>query len=400
MKNKDTFNIKERQTQLEIIDTGIIYRNPLPHVYSKQAYFPSVLQLENGEMLASFTIGQAFESHDLHTELSRSADQGVTWKLQGPLYAGTKGRVTSDTCRLSHGVNGEIIAYVIRHDRSRKDYGLVDPDNLGFVEIEQLIFRSVDGGYHWSKPEIIDPPLVGPSFEMTSAIVPLRNGTWLLPTSTWKGWDGYCPNGMKMVAFVSSNQGRTWRTYLDVMTDEHETHIFWESKMIELDDERLLSAAWVYDQKENKDRDNHYSISIQSEAGVPRQDGSSESIPESIQFSPPRSCGLKGQTLQLFGLADRKVLTVYRRTDQPGLWANISRIEGDAWINEQQIPLWGNQQTGLTSHTGDMAADFSVLKFGAPSICRIQTGFYYISFWAVEEGVSNIRWIKLRIETI
>jgi sialidase-1 len=391
------------RTQLEIIDSGILYRNPLPQVYSKQAYFPSVLQLENGEMLASFTMGQAFESHDLHTELSRSTDQGITWKLQGPLYSGTKDRVTSDTCRLSHGANGEIIAYVIRHDRSRKDYGFVDPTNLGFVEIEQLIFRSVDGGYRWSEQEIIDPPLVGPSFEMTSAIVPLKNGTWLLPTSTWRGWDGYCPNGMKMVAFVSANQGQTWQTYLDVMADESETAIFWESKIIELDDGRLLSAAWVYDQKEDKDRDNHYAISIQPAAGKTHKYGLSDSLNgncERIAFTPPRSCGLKGQTLQLCGLEDGKVLTVYRRTDQPGLWANISRIEGEVWINEQQFPLWGSMQTGLTLHSSDMAANFAVLKFGAPSICRLQSGFYYISFWAVEDGVSNIRWIKLRIENI
>jgi sialidase-1 len=371
--------------EIEIVDSGLIYRNPLPHVYSKQAYFPSVLQLENGEMLASFTIGQAFESRDLHTELSRSFDQGLTWELQGPLYPGTEDRVTTDTCRLSHGANGEIIAYVIRHERFREDYGFVNPDNIGFCEIEMLLFRSNDHGHHWSEPERIVPPLVGPAFEMNSSIVPLSDGTWLLPTSTWRGWDGYCPNGMKMVAFASRDQGQTWPNYLDVMVDKSNSNIFWESKMLELDDGRILAAAWVYNELESVDLDNHYVI------------GTRIGENDHTVFSGPSSCGLKGQTLQLFRLENGKVLTVYRRTDQPGLWANISRIEQEAWINEAQFPLWGTQRTQLTSHSGDMAANFAVLKFGAPAICRMESGLLFVSFWAVEDGVSNIRWIKLRI---
>lgn len=378
-------DLEELINQIEIVDSGLIYRNPLPHVYSKQAYFPSVLQLQNGEMLASFTMGQAFESRDLHTELSRSLDQGLTWELQGPLYSGTEGRVTTDTCRLSHGVNGEIIAYVIRHDRFREDYGFVNPDNLGFCEIEMLLFRSADGGHHWSEPERIVPPLVGPSFEMNSSIVPLSNGTWLLPTSTWRGWNGDCPNGMKMVAFESSDQGKTWPTYLDVMADGRNINIFWESKILELTDGRILAAAWVYNEQECLDLDNHYVI------------GSPTGEEDRFVFTSPASCGLKGQTLQLFRLEDGKVLTVYRRTDKTGLWANISRIEREAWINEALFPLWGTQSTQLTSHSEDMAANFSVLKFGAPAICRLDSGLLFVSFWAVEDGVSNIRWIKLRI---
>ncbi len=368
---------------IEIIDTGLIFRNPLPHVYARHAYFPSVLQLANGEMLASFTVGQAFESADLHTELARSFDQGVTWAHEGRLYPGTPDRATSDTCRLSHGADGEVIAYVIRHDRSRPDCGFVNPDNLGFVETEQLLFRSSDGGRTWSDPQTINPPLVGPAFEMTSPIVPLKGGTWLLPTCTWRGFDGYCPNGMKMVAFRSEDQGRTWPDYIDVMADARDIDIFWESKMVELADGRVLAAAWVYDREAGKDRDNHYAITRGAGIDSP--------------FTEPRSCGLKGQTLNIMEIAPGRVLTVYRRTDVPGLWANISRIEGDQSVNESEHPLWGSGRTGLTAHSGNMAADFTALQFGAPSLIRMHSNEIFVCFWAVEGGVGNIRWIKLRM---
>lgn len=231
---------------------------------------------------------------------------------------------------------------------------------------------------------------------MTSSIVPLSNGTRLLPTSTWRGWGGYCPDGMKMVTFVSSDQGKTWPTYYDVMSDDQRVNIFWESKMVELEDGRLLSAAWVYDQQNDKDLDNHYSISTQT---IEERD-SQEGVLTGLSFTPPSSCGLKGQTLQLYGLENGKVLTVYRRTDRPDLWANLSRIDGEQWINGQEFPLWGDGSLGLTTHTGNMAGDFAVLKFGAPSVCLLKSGILFISFWAVEEGVSNIRWIKIRLETV
>lgn len=365
---------------IECISSGIIYRNPIPHVYSKHAYFPSVLQLEGGEMVASFGIGQAFEAPDLHTHIARSTDQGETWTLEGRLYPGTPDRITSDACRLSHGENGEIVAFVIRHDRKRIDEGLANPENLGFVEVELLLFRSRDAGRTWSAPETIEPPLTGPSFEMTSPIVPLRDGRWLLPTSTWRGWDGYCPNGMRMVAFASADQGKSWPSYLDVMADENGSVIYWESKIVELNDGRLLAAAWAYDERESKDLPNRYAVSQNAEE----------------PFSEPRSTGLLGQTLNMMQLDDGSILTVYRRIDNPGLWANVSRLDGIEWVNEGQFPLWGQRMSGLTSQNENMTDNFAVLKFGAPSLCRLADGTIYVSFWAVEDGVSNIRWLKLR----
>lgn len=369
-------------TKIEVISEGIIYRNSVPHIYSRHAYFPSVVQLDNGDLLTSFCMGQAFEAEDLHTCIARSTDNGHTWIYEGRLYPGTKERVTSDVCRLSLGENGQIVAYVVRHDRSREGQGLANPDNLGFVEIEQLLFRSQDGGRTWIGPETISPPLIGPSFEMTSAIVVLRDGSWLLPTSTWRGWDGYCPNGMRMVAFQSNDQGKTWPSYLDVMVDERQEIIYWESKIIELFDGRLLAAAWAYNEAESHDMPNQFALS----------DGVNE------PFTIPRSTGLLGQTLNFVQLNNGHILTVYRRMDESGLWANISRLEGNEWINERQIPLWGNQYVGLTADDRDMVNNFAELKFGAPCICQLQDGKWLVVFWAVENGVSNIRWVKLETD--
>jgi len=73
---------------IEILDTGLIYRNPKPHVRAIQALFPSVVHLNNGEMLAAVTLAEAFEAVNMHTYFCRSQDGGESWELEGQLYEG------------------------------------------------------------------------------------------------------------------------------------------------------------------------------------------------------------------------------------------------------------------------------------------------------------------------
>jgi len=56
-------------------------------------------------------------------------------------------------------------------------------------------------------------------------------------------------------------------------------------------------------------------------------------------WSQPQSTGLIGQTMSLLALEDGRILTVYRRMDEPGLWANLSHLQDDQWINESCAPL-------------------------------------------------------------
>lgn len=367
---------------IQCLKTGLIHRNPKPHVHSEHAYFPSVALMDNGEMLATVVLAEAFESVDMHTYVARSTDQGDTWRLEGEIYPGTADRITSDSCRITAFPGGRLVAFMARCDRTdHPDEGLTNPQTLGFVPTEPLLLRSQDYGRTWGQPKPLKPPLVGPSFELCCPITPLADGRWILPTSTWKGWDGDCPSGMKMIAFVSHDRGRTWPEYMDVMADPDQHLIYWESKIVEFADGRLLAAAWGYDHVASKDLPNQYAIS---------RDGGKT-------WSAPRSTGLVGQTLTPFLLPDERVLCVYRRIDEPGLWANLSHLEGDAWVNDACRPLWGAQVSGLTGTSRDMAANFNVLRFGAPCITALPDGTVFTAFWAYEECVSNIRWFKLRI---
>ncbi len=368
--------------EIRIAGTGLVYRNPKPHVRSVHAYFPSVVRAANGELVCSVVLGEAFEAPDLRTCICRSLDDGETWAEEGRIYSGTGDRSTSDACRLTALPDGGLVAFMVRCDRgSHPGEGLGNPETLGFVPTELLLLRSPDAGRSWSAPERVRPPLEGPEFELCSPITILRDGRWIWPTSTWPDWEGNCPNGIRMVALVSYDRGLTWPEYRTVMERPGGRVFFWESKIVELMDGRLLAVAWAYDDEASADLPNAFALSADGGA----------------TWAAPRSTGLVGQTLTPHVLTDGRILSVYRRMDKPGLWANLYALEADEWVNQAAIPLWGADTRGLTGETENAVHNFNVLRFGAPALAELKDGAIFTAFWCYEDCVSVIRWFKLEI---
>ena len=105
------------------------------------------------------------------------------------------------------------------------------------------------------------------------------------------------------------------------------------------------------------------------------------------------------QTCKALRLGDGRILCVYRRDDKPGLWSNLSRLEGERWVNDAELPLRG---TGLCSSgmTGESNSsdELAKLRFGYPSLLEDRDGEVMAAFWCYEEGMTNIRWFRLRID--
>ena len=367
---------------IHIAGSGVIYRNPKPHVFSRHAYFPWVVSLDNGDLLASFVLAEAFEAIDSNTYTSRSSDMGLTWSEPISILNKSRNELRSNCSRLTALENGNIVTLMVRANREdHPEEGLANPENMGFVPTELLLIRSVDNGNSWTKPEVIIPPLIGPAFEACSPIVVLKDGRWLWPTSTWRGWDGYCPNGMKMVALVSYDKGKTWPEYLDVMDGTSENIIYWEGKIIELANGALLSVSWVFDEIKGADLQNHSTISYD----------------KGNTWTLPAATGIYGQTIAITELADGSLCTVYRRMDNPGLWVNILRLENDIFIIEKEYCLWGGSRIDVNAKKNNMVHEFNELKFGAPCVTLLADNSVFIAFWCYENMVSNIKWFRLII---
>ena len=64
---------------MECRATGLVYRNPRPHLRAVHAWHPSVVCLDSGELVATFDLGQVAESLDYRAYLARSEDEGRFW---------------------------------------------------------------------------------------------------------------------------------------------------------------------------------------------------------------------------------------------------------------------------------------------------------------------------------
>lgn len=359
--------------------TGVVFRNPKPHLAAVHAWHPSLVQLNTGELLASFDLGQGAESLDYRTCIARSSDAGETWSDPVPLLNDASPRRSTHSVRLGQVSDGTIVGLGGRFYRDNPEEGLVNRTNLGYVPMELFLVRSRDG-YRWDGPEPVRPPLVGPAFEMCHRIIELADGRWLAPTSTWKGWNGEAPQGMQAVALVSHDRGRTWPEYLRVVDQTRRGVISWEQGLAQLPDGRLVAVVWSFEEATGKSLPNRHAVSF-----------------DGRNFFPPRENGLCGETAKLLTLADGRLLCLYRRLDKPGLWANLVRIDGEDWINLEEAPLWQGMTSGMTGahRAGD---ELSALKFGYPSMVELRPGVVLAVFWCVEDCLHIIRWQRLQIE--
>ena len=366
---------------INIIAQGHVYQNPKPYLRSIHAWHPSIVRLDDGELLVAFDLGEAVEALNYRTWLSRSTDDGATWSSPTRLLEDDPAatRNATHSIRLSRMSDGEIVGFGARHFRDRADEGLVNRANLGYTEMELFLLRSTDGGRTFGTPERIEPPLVGPGFELCHSIVETTDGRWLAPTSTWRGWNGDEPNGMQCVALVSHDRGRTWPEYLTLANRSDEQVICWEVSLVELKQGGLVSVVWCFDEKSERSLPNVYSYAA---------DGKS--------FSAPAECGLLGETAKLITLADGRILCLYRRISPPGLWAQIATIDEGRWTNHEETLVWQGAAAGMQGK-GTSSDELSGLKFGYTQMVQLPGGDVMAVFWCVEDCQHVIRWVRLNV---
>ena len=375
---------RPKPTAIKLLTTGRVYRNPAPHLKARHTWHPSIVLLDDGTWLASFDIGEGAESLDYKTYTARSTDEGKTWSAPEPILrpqpTHAMSRVTS-TCRISRpGGGSEIVGFGALFHRDNPDEGLTNRENVGFVPTDLFTVRSSDGGATWSDPSIISPPIVGPGFEICHAIIGLADGRWLAPTSTWRGWNGDEPNGMKAIALVSHDRGATWSESIDVQDHYKRGVAVWEQSMTQLSDGRLVQVGWMFNLKTGRAEPTRYTVS---------NDGKT--------FGPSKPNGLRGQTTKLVRLPDDRLFLLYRRDDKPGLWAHLARLDGDKWVGLADQLVWGGAASGMTGK-GTHSDELSRLKFGYPQMAVLPNGDVLGLVWCMEDAIYNIRWFRLRVK--
>ena len=365
--------------KIDVLATGIIYRNPKPYLRAVHAMHPSLMAASDTEIIATFDLGQGAESLDYHTVLARSRDGGSNWTLEGPIIKVTPARLSTHSIRPSLLANGTLLGIQALYVRNDPEEGILNRQNLGLVPTELYLMASEDLGKNWSQPQPLKPPLESPAWEVSHAPLQLSNGTLALPLSTWRGWDGRLPPGQQAVVLLSEDRGKTWPRFSRSFDGRSSGFIHWEQCVIEWGS-GMLAVAWEYDPKETQTRPTVFSMT----EGRP------------AEFGPAQATGFLAETCKILALGSDRLLAVYRRMDRPGLWATIARIQGKTWVNESSAPLWQGAVSRMLGE-GKGADELSGLKFGSPSMKRLSDGTVIVAFWCHEDEISNIRWIKLSL---
>jgi hypothetical protein len=366
-------------TTITVQATGLVYSNPKPHLRSIVAYHPSLTLISENELLATFDLGEAVEALDYHTVVSRSRDRGETWQIEGPILKEPPPS-TTHTIRTSRLRGESIVGFGGLQHRDDPEAGLINGSTFGYVPVEPFVVRSGDGGRSWSKPEFIEPPLIGPSWETCHHILELEDGRWLAPIATWRAWNGDHPSGQQAVVFISDDRGKSWPSFGRTFDGRDSGILHLEQSVIQLHDGSILALCWQHDLESGKNLPSIYSLS--------RDMGKN--------FSPPSETGFFAQTAKVVQLRDNRLLCVYRRNDKPGLWGTLARIEKNQWLNLEEVPLWQGAESGM-SGTLDSGKELSNLKFGYPSIRQISAHEVLVLFWCQEDCITHIRWLKLAV---
>jgi hypothetical protein len=365
---------------LEVAATGTLWRNPDPDLRSAHAWHPTLARLGDGRWLCSFDIGSAVLAHDYATWLAASDDDGATWSEPWRLapFEPPDGPDTH-SIRITRLPDGTFVGAGGRWRRSGRYARGLNRATSGWCPMDLVVTRSMDGR-DWSPFEVVPPPLTGPSFEICHRIVVLPDGPWLWPTSSWPGWDGDEGDGLRAVALVSTDGGRTWPEAIDVLDSRADGLAHWEQSIVSLADGRLLAVGWAFDRAASVTHPLPYAIA-----------------PDGRAFTVRGSTGLLAQTTKLAALPDGRVLAVYRRDDQPGLWASLARIDGDRWVALDEAPLWQGATSGMQGGGRTVAEDLALLAFGAPNPVVAEDGSVLVAYWCRRECGYGIDWVRLRI---
>lgn len=364
---------------IELIATGLIYRNPKPFLKSIHAWHPTLALLDNGDLVAAYDLAEAIGAVDYRTYLSRSTDGGESWSEPVRFFEDTVEEPARYTVRISRLSDGTLVGAGRRSYCRHPETGGWNPDTYGVEPGDWFILRSADG-VSWSGPEEIEPPLADQPYEVCHAIVEVGDGRLLLPTGLLRTWEGEAPHGLKTIALVSGDKGRTWTEYLEVFEDPAGEVIYHEVSLIELADGRLLSVAWPFNSVVGKTLMRvPYAIS-----------------PDGRKFTLRGSTDIAGETTKLLSLDDDRVLCLTRRTDVPGLWAVLAQIQGDEWVNLDEAPMWQGSESRMLGER-DSATELAALHFGFPNLLRLPDGDILAAFWCREDCIHNIRWLRIRV---
>ena len=232
--------------RLRLVSEGILYRNPHPGHQAVCAFLPNLVPLSDQELLCFYRRGQAFYSLDGTLAQLRSEDGGNTWIDEGLIWDPTA-ELPPYTYSAPHGTllqDGSLVIVAHRYPATEENFFRFNLETGGAKTTETVLFRSQDGGRHWSAPQPLE---LGSErmLDTPSSVIEMEDGRWFLAFEQWKMWDDVSPLHIKGFALYSRDQGETWGEREDFPTASDPARMYSHSRYSRMLDGRICALQWT-----------------------------------------------------------------------------------------------------------------------------------------------------------
>ncbi len=355
---------------MKVIESNIIYDNPMPHLASRQSVFPYICQRADGVIVATHSVREAFESVRGNSCVSFSSDGGRTWTAPKPMFDKSKfGVPVSESSKAIVLPDGRLIAIGYGFFRENPELPLGNAETGGLLD--DVVFYSIseDGGETWGEMIPIECAW-GPHVEASAQLTVLKDGTLMTPITGFPGWDGKMTSKMCGRALVSRDMGKTWNDDV-VCMDFGKNVTCYEQRICQLESGTIICIGWNEDTETGERLENHYTVSL---------DGGKT-------FSKPMSTGIRGQASSVCAIGGEKFIAIHairRDTDRPGIYGYIVDFSNGKWDIVDELLLW--EPSLPVTRDKNMAEIFAFLKFGQPSAIKLADGDLLMCHWFAENG--------------
>lgn len=352
-----------------------LFANPAPLLVSRQALFPGIVRLTDGRLLALFSIGQAFDAADMRSFVSTSDDDGLSWSPPRRLNEREAVPPEQESFKPIQLRDGRLLATGYVFERPDPLQPIVDPVTLALPRLVPKMAVSGDAGASWSAPQPIrlegEPPLElsGPATQLPNGRIIAATSPFHLRATGHSGW-----------IIASDDGGRSWFKLSEFYRAPREDIHAWECRLAAWGEGRVAVLWWAYDHTSGVNLNNH--IAFSSDGGE--------------SFGPALDTGVPGQSSSLIHLEGETLLTIHaQREKDAGLVVRRVDATGDRFDIVEELELFADPAMGST--TADMKQQFGDLKFGQPSLLRLNETELLAYCWAFEAHQYIIKAFRLSL---